>query len=1590
MKNKRASIIRGIITFVLTVSMVMGELPFVPGSMMVYAAPETYTNLIPTDSDDSTALENKQVTFNGIQWYIIKDNSTSETAGSVTLLAADSSFGTSEYGGSTTTTTPGKPGQTTAKDYSNSTVKQYLDSVIAGTAGDGKPNFAGVASAIKDTANGMLYLLSKDEANGLPENVLKREAGDWWLRTHTSTSGYVDYVNMNGSVNTIGKLATKSCGVRPALQLDLSSVSFDGTNRTFDEATALPKEITPTATFTATGEDSGTLSGVESGMKYSTDGGSTWTDITSSEEINLTGLSACTIRIVKKGNGTTTRDSNAQIITVSKAATPNLTATQPSTAGDTGSIPTTTAHQKSTDGTNWTDCEGEWTDLSAGTYFVRVKASGTTLASDAQSITIYLPKETTPTATFTATGEDRGTLSGVESGMKYSTDGGSTWTDINDNADINMTGLSACTIDVVKKGNGTTTSDSDVQSITVSKAATPNLTPSQPSSEGTTGSIPTTTEHQKSTDGTSWTDCDGTWAGLSAGTYYVRVKASGTMLASDAQCILIFVPWSGEMVVSDNVEINDEVTLAGDTTLAVAEGIILTINNTIECNEYTLTVEGAGTVIVNGNRLRAAGIRGNVRLNSGKLIVTGADGDDGENGGDGSIGHKNGLNGSAGIGGAYGILGNVTINGGRMEATGGDGGHGGNGGRGYDNTGNGGNGGRGGDAGFGINGIVILNGGELKATAGNSGYGGRGGSGATDGNKGSNGLAGYGIVNAVTLNGGTMNVSGGNGGKAFGYTVTITNGYIYFTDDVELTETNYSSDVANTSLANKTVIPRVRLTEDSIGGIAVQTYTGSAIEPIVAVTYGETTLVEGTDYTVSYSNNINAGTAIVTVSGKGDYFGTVEKNFEIGKVNITPIVRISDWTYGGTVSTPTVTGNSGNGTVTYEYKKQDEADTAYESVVPTNVGDYYIRATIAESMNYYGGCATASFTIEKAAYKGTKTAYTTVVSSKAVIDGKLTLPALPESASYAVSGTVNDGAGLLSSHSIEGNVLTFSTNTKEGVASAQISIAVTGAKNYLDYEVVATITAKEEAEASITGGDVTKVYGDAGFTVAGTVTKAGENGSWKFASSDTAVAEINEDSGVVTIKEAGTVVLTAIYESNTTYSEANITLIVEKAASSATTPVAKEGLKASDTAQALVTAGNAEDGDMFYVLGSDDKIAPTEGWSKDVPTAKDAGTYYVWYKVVGDKKHKDTEPACVKVTIAEKEQPKEEDPKEDKPDDNKEDDKPGPVVKLKSISISENISVKTGETLQLVVTYTPADASDKKLEWKSSNTDIATVDASGNVKGIKAGYAVVSATAKDGRYTASCKVEVNPAHTDDNAETTWISEEDLKDYKIPEEKKPEYTAESIKIGSKNDSKEVKVSISMNYMDAVTYNGKALTPKTSDEFKFELKLDDILTQAGVSGVKAEEIFKVSFVGKSKDAGEGTFYAKVSLVPKARSKFKLTKQQEKDLKKIISVVNKVLKAKDNRVKFKINKASIAGLTELQVYAKLTKDGKLKLNKKDKLTGIKSVKYKKTPADAKYTTLSKKAGYSVEAVDINTLEVRVTGTKNYTGWTTVKVSK
>ena len=70
------------------------------------------------------------------------------------------------------------------------------------------------------------------------------------------------------------------------------------------------------------------------------------------------------------------------------------------------------------------------------------------------------------------------------------------------------------------------------------------------------------------------------------------------------------------------------------------------------------------------------------------------------------------------------------------------------------------------------------------------------------------------------------------------------------------------------------------------------------------------------------------------------------------------------------------------------------------------------------------------------------------------------------------------------------------------------------------------------------------------------------------------------------------------------------------------------------TEQALVTVtGEATGGEMQYALGENAADAPESGWDAAIPTAKNIGTYYVWYKCAGDETHLDSDAACVTVTV---------------------------------------------------------------------------------------------------------------------------------------------------------------------------------------------------------------------------------------------------------------------------------------------------------------------------------------------------------------------
>ena len=73
----------------------------------------------------------------------------------------------------------------------------------------------------------------------------------------------------------------------------------------------------------------------------------------------------------------------------------------------------------------------------------------------------------------------------------------------------------------------------------------------------------------------------------------------------------------------------------------------------------------------------------------------------------------------------------------------------------------------------------------------------------------------------------------------------------------------------------------------TINPISAVTYNGSPQTPAVAVMDNTYTLIIDTDYTVSYSDNTNAGTATVTITGMGNYTGTKTVNFTIDKAPLT-------------------------------------------------------------------------------------------------------------------------------------------------------------------------------------------------------------------------------------------------------------------------------------------------------------------------------------------------------------------------------------------------------------------------------------------------------------------------------------------------------------------------------------------------------------------------------------------------------------------------------------------------------------------------------------------------------------------------------
>ena len=253
-------------------------------------------------------------------------------------------------------------------------------------------------------------------------------------------------------------------------------------------------------------------------------------------------------------------------------------------------------------------------------------------------------------------------------------------------------------------------------------------------------------------------------------------------------------------------------------------------------------------------------------------------------------------------------------------------------------------------------------------------------------------------------------------------------------------------------------------------------------------------------------------------------------------------------------------------------------------------------------------------------------------STEGGIDHVATLTIAANGGTY--DGTTAYGATITDGNSIQGDAKVQYQKKNDGSYGTATETAPTDAGDYKASITVGGATASVEytiAQATTTitvnptAGDITYGQTLANSSLTGGTASVAGSFTWK----DSTIAPAVSDSQTTNYD----VVFTPT-DGNYGTAECKVKLTVNKADSAVTKAPTAKTLTYTGSPQALVSAGTAEGGEIQYALGTMD--AATEPYTTSIPAKTDAGTYYVWYKAVGDSTHTDSKPVCVTVTIGEK------------------------------------------------------------------------------------------------------------------------------------------------------------------------------------------------------------------------------------------------------------------------------------------------------------------------------------------------------------------
>ncbi|MBQ8950187.1 MAG: LPXTG cell wall anchor domain-containing protein [Eubacterium sp.] len=317
-------------------------------------------------------------------------------------------------------------------------------------------------------------------------------------------------------------------------------------------------------------------------------------------------------------------------------------------------------------------------------------------------------------------------------------------------------------------------------------------------------------------------------------------------------------------------------------------------------------------------------------------------------------------------------------------------------------------------------------------------------------------------------------------------------------------------------------------------------------------------------------------------------------------------------TYGGDgIAEATIEGSiEGVVNPSIMYKKGSETLTS----APTAAGTYTASITIEDataSVEYTIAkrpVAVSGITAGNKIYDGNTTA--TLVTTAAIFEGKLAGDTLTVSA----TGTF-ENANVSENKAVTISGLTLGGNDKDNYV-----LAAGGQQT----GTTATITAKE---VGLEWSNTELTYN--GLTQAPTATATG------LVSGDTCTVTVSGEQANV----GDNYTATASSLSNSNYKlpkNKTTTFKISKANAIAATVTANNRTYDGTEKPLATVTGETTGGTLKFAVTTENQEPNTEAYTFDttsIPTATDAGTYYVWYKVVGDETHIDTEPVCVPVKI---------------------------------------------------------------------------------------------------------------------------------------------------------------------------------------------------------------------------------------------------------------------------------------------------------------------------------------------------------------------